>query len=176
MAMLIAGCTAVESPPPTAPASPAVVKAKSVPAAKPLTAAEKKELAKEEKIRKALEAKRAAEEARQARIEEERAAAAAREAEPQWRTIEKYSGSSIKNTPTFEVTAPEFRITWKTRPGQYGDMNFQIFVYHEDGSLKDLAANIIGAGEDSTIIRGAGRYYLQFNTAQPYAVVIEEYR
>ena len=56
-------------------------------------------------------------------------------------------------------------------------MNFQIFVQNaDDDSLKDLAANVIGKGADETIIRGAGRYYLKFNTAQPYKATVEEFR
>jgi hypothetical protein len=53
-------------------------------------------------------------------------------------------------------------------------MNFQIYVYKSDWSLKDLAANIIGAGSDSSIMRGSGDYYLTINTVQPYTIVVED--
>ncbi len=86
--------------------------------------------------------------------------------------IASWSGSSTKNTETFHVPPGEWKITWDTQPGQYGDMNFQIFVYNSDGSLEGVAANVIGANRDYTMMRGAGDYYLMINTAQPYTVKV----
>lgn len=124
------------------------------------------ETAAEKKARLAQEKKDAAEQAR-----------LAAEAEPKWRTVKEFAGSSIKNTATFAITGDEWRIRWSTRQGKYGAMNFQIYVHDaETDSLKDLAANVIGEGSDETVIRGSGRYYLKFNTAQPYKAVVEEFR
>jgi len=88
--------------------------------------------------------------------------------------IAKWTGSGIKNTETFHVTSNEWFIAWDTRPGQYGDMNFIVTVYNSDGSYKDSAANVIGASNDHTVERGAGDYYLNINTAQPYTIEIQE--
>jgi len=52
-------------------------------------------------------------------------------------------------------------------------MNFQIYVYNLDGSLKNVAANVIGESSDYSIIRGSGDYYLMINTAQPYEIKVE---
>jgi hypothetical protein len=52
-------------------------------------------------------------------------------------------------------------------------MNFQIHVYNSDGSLKNVAANVIGESSDYSIIRGSGDYYLMINTAQPYEIKVE---
>ena len=93
-----------------------------------------------------------------------------------WHMVKRFEGSGIKSTETFEITSDEWRISWNTKAGQYGGMNFQIFVFNADGSLKDLSANVIGTNADSSIIRGEGRYYLKFNTAQPYSVQVEERR
>jgi hypothetical protein len=43
-----------------------------------------------------------------------------------------------------------------------------------DGSLKGVAANVIGANSDNSIMRGSGDYYLTINTAQPYTITVEE--
>lgn len=51
--------------------------------------------------------------------------------------------------------------------------HFPIYVYNSNGSLKSVAANIIGANYDNSIIRGSGDYYLTINTAQPYEVNVE---
>ncbi|KKG10463.1 hypothetical protein [Methanosarcina sp. 2.H.A.1B.4] len=87
--------------------------------------------------------------------------------------IATWSGSSIKDTETFHVDSNEWKISWNTEPGQYGAMNFQIYVYGSDGTLKGVAANVIGSNSDSTIMRGSGDYYLSINTAQPYEITIE---
>jgi hypothetical protein len=39
--------------------------------------------------------------------------------------------------------------------------------------MKDLAANVIGADKDSSVMRGRGEYYLHINTAQPYVITID---
>jgi len=93
----------------------------------------------------------------------------------QWTTVASWRGSSIKSTETFTV-GPEWKIAWDTKPGQYGAMNFQIYVYDAAGGLTGLAANIIGADHDESIQHEAGTYYLQFNSAQPYEVKVLELR
>ena len=87
--------------------------------------------------------------------------------------IATWSGNSIKDTQTFHVYSNEWKISWNTEPGQYGAMNFQIYVYNSDGTLKGVAANVIGSSSDSSIIRGSGDYYLSINTAQPYEITVE---
>jgi hypothetical protein len=93
---------------------------------------------------------------------------------PTWTEVISWEGSSIKDTETFSITANEWRIRWSTWPGQYGDMNFQIYVYEANGNLNSVAANIIGEGNDVSYVRGSGDYYLTINTGQPYAITIEQ--
>ena len=93
----------------------------------------------------------------------------------QWRKLTEHSGTGIKTTEPFVVSGSQWRINYMTDAGQYGAMNFQIYVYNADGSLKDVAANVIGKAADTTNVYGAGTYYLTINTAQPYALNIFEY-
>lgn len=90
-----------------------------------------------------------------------------------WHEVAKFAGKSIKQTETFTIPGDEWRIGWDTKAGTYGAMNFQIYVYKPDRSLANVAANVIGADKDSTIMRGSGAYYLQINTAQPYSIVVD---
>ena len=87
--------------------------------------------------------------------------------------ITSWSGNSIKNTETFHVSSDEWKISWNTKPGARGAMNFQIYIYNSDGSLKSVAANVIGQSSDHTIMRGSGDYHLSINTAQPYEITVE---
>lgn len=95
-----------------------------------------------------------------------------------WQELTRFEGAAIKDTETFTISADEWRIVWDTRPGQYGAMNFQIYVYKAGGSKApvSVAANVIGAGKDTSVIRGKGDYYLTINTGQPYTIAIEERR
>ena len=90
-----------------------------------------------------------------------------------WHEIARWQGKSIKNTETFHIPSHEWRISWKTEPGEYGDMNFQIYVYETSSSIPGIAANVIGYDMDSSIMRGAGDYYLTINSAQPYIIIVE---
>ena len=92
----------------------------------------------------------------------------------EWHKVARFEGNGIKNTESFSVTSGEWRIRWDTKPGQFGAMNFQIFVYDAKSNTPvAVAANVIGASQDSSVMRGRGEYYLIINTAQPYTVVIE---
>lgn len=89
--------------------------------------------------------------------------------------IATWEGESIKNTETFHVPTDEWKISWDTKPGKFGDMNFIITVYKagETQIPVSVAANVIGANNESTVIRGAGDYYLAINTGQPYKITVE---
>ncbi|HXG68723.1 MAG TPA: zinc ribbon domain-containing protein [Blastocatellia bacterium] len=90
-----------------------------------------------------------------------------------WHPVATFKGKGIKQTESFTIPGDEWRITWSTRPGPYGAMNFQIYVYDSTGTPVDVAANVIGGDEDSTVMRGAGTFYLKINAAQPYTVQVE---
>jgi hypothetical protein len=81
-----------------------------------------------------------------------------------WVEVIRWEGEAIKNTETFNITTTEWRIRWSTRPGKFGDMNFQIYVYSASGNLKGVAANVIGDSSDESYFRGSGGYYLTINT------------
>lgn len=93
--------------------------------------------------------------------------------EKQWREVARWTGKGIKSTETFHISSNTWRISWATRPGEYGLGNFAIIVYTSDGSLFNIAANVIGEDESSSIMHSSGNYYLAINTDQPYVVVIE---
>jgi ribosomal protein S19 len=92
----------------------------------------------------------------------------------EWKQVKVFEGNSIKNTETFKIIGNEWRVVWDTAPGEYGDMNFQIFIYKASGDLEGLAANVIGKGNDESYMRGSGEYYLTINSAQSYKIIIEE--
>jgi hypothetical protein len=90
--------------------------------------------------------------------------------------VAQWTGNSIKDTETFDVSTNEWKISWDTRPGDYGEMNFQIYVYKSDGTPHGtfVVANVIGRDTDSSVMRGAGSFYLTINSGQPYEVTVEE--
>lgn len=92
-----------------------------------------------------------------------------------WEVAASWSGEGIKTTEAFTVGG-EWAIEWNTRPGRYGNMNFQIYTHRADGALSDVDANIIGAGQDISYKHRAGSYYLMVNSGQPWTVVIWDKR
>lgn len=95
--------------------------------------------------------------------------------EDKFREVAIWRGDGIKNTETFSVSKREWYVIWSTAPGEYGDMNFQIYVYREpNDEMVGLAANVIGRNLDYSVMRGAGKYYLTINSGQPYTVRILE--
>src|SRR5674476_222241 len=66
--------------------------------------------------------------------------------------IDSWKGDYITNTTIFHVSSDEWKIKWITKPGGYGSVNFQIYVYKSDGSLKCVAANVIGKSSDYIIL------------------------
>jgi len=96
-------------------------------------------------------------------------------AEPTWQTVATFTGDAIRNTEKFTITSDEWRITWDTTPlEQYGDMNFQIYIYGQDQEMVGVAANVIGKANDVSYMYQPGEFYLTINTAQSYNIVIEE--
>ncbi len=91
-------------------------------------------------------------------------------------TIATWTGKSTKSTELFHISTNQWKISWDTWPGEFGDMNFQIYIYEAGGTphAQFVVANVIGEDTDSSIMRGIGDYYLTFNTSQPYKVVVEE--
>ncbi|MDA0988128.1 MAG: hypothetical protein O2783_03120 [Chloroflexi bacterium] len=90
-----------------------------------------------------------------------------------WHQVARWQGKATKNTETFQVTSNEWRISWTTEPGDFGALNFQIYVYLADGTLAGIAANVIGTDSDASVMRGAGQYYLTINTGQPYGITVD---
>lgn len=84
-----------------------------------------------------------------------------------WQLLKTFKGSGMKKTETFDVPSNEWKIEWSFKDSSgFGAGTLSIIVYTASGEMKDLVANTMGAsGEDSSIIRGRGSYYLDFNAA-----------
>lgn len=94
--------------------------------------------------------------------------------EKTWVDVTKFEGNGIKNTEKFNIDSDEWRIVWSTQPGDSGKQNFQIYVNDKDGELSDVAANIIGQGNDTSYMNKSGQYSLKIVSGQPYTITIQE--
>lgn len=86
--------------------------------------------------------------------------------------IATFTGSSTKDTETFSVPSDQFKISWDTKAGQF-EGNFIFTIKNADGSFKAAGANVIGTNSESTVVRGAGDYYLSITATQPYTITVE---
>lgn len=96
--------------------------------------------------------------------------------EIKWRKIKTFTGKSISKTSTFTVGEAGAKVTWNTSPGEYGDFNFIVFMYFENGDFADPygIANVIGRANGESYIRTPGTYYFDVNTAQQYTITVQE--
>jgi hypothetical protein len=114
-------------------------------------------------------------------------------ADKQWRYVAMFTGTSSKNTEPFTVTSNRWRLVWKSQLTQTAhttavaanDSNgdaFALFggtvVSDEDPKQDDQEIGTkIGAGSDSTEMRGAGTWRLKINSANvEWSVTIQEYK
>jgi hypothetical protein len=93
-----------------------------------------------------------------------------------WHRVRSYEGAAMKDTESFDIRGDEWCIRWRTWTADGESGNFAVIVRTGEGDMKALVGNIIGAGADTSTMRGAGRYYLQIQTGQPYSVQVEEWR
>ena len=89
---------------------------------------------------------------------------------PEWIEVLNVSGNGMKKTEDFTVTGKQWRISWNVT----GDGYFGASIYTSEGNLSELAANCTACGSDSTIIRGAGTYYLDINSTDAWRVTVED--
>jgi hypothetical protein len=104
-------------------------------------------------------------------------------AKARWVTLEHFSGKDIKNTDDFVIKEPKWRIRWelKSRPDNLNIFQVYVYTFGRDGKPTPalpnfVAANVTqGTDSDSSVMRGAGKYYLQINTMQEYELWVEEW-
>jgi len=91
----------------------------------------------------------------------------------QWKMVQTFEGESYKNTPNFDLSSNEWRISWQATPGKMGEGLFSFEVFRADGSMLDLVANIVGSGEDVSYMKEAGSFYLKIMASEKYKITIE---
>lgn len=99
---------------------------------------------------------------------------------PKWTVTHTFSGSGIKQTPTF--TAPDdWRILWSCTPSSFYNSSYNVIVtvYNSDGSISDIAVNTIcksGNTHDYTEEHSGGPVYLDINSEGDWKIQVEELR
>lgn len=93
---------------------------------------------------------------------------------PGAQTVDTFTGNGIQTTPLFETKGGSFRITsdvTSTDP----NFIFQVFVYDENNELVDIVSQEQEGSSSSFVNEGAGRYYLEINSANTtYTVTVED--
>jgi hypothetical protein len=92
-----------------------------------------------------------------------------------WQMVNQFMGNATRSTTAFTV-GPEWKIAWRTEPGDSGGTGFQIHIYDVDGNLAGVAADVNGASISESYQHQAGTYHLLISTAQSYRVEVWEKR
>lgn len=95
------------------------------------------------------------------------AAAPAGAQDTTWAALKTWEGEGPRETETFEVAAPEWRIRWQAIGGSAPRSGvFQIYLKESrSGEVRQVAANSVGPGSALTYVHAPGRYFLSINAA-----------
>jgi hypothetical protein len=93
-----------------------------------------------------------------------------------WQEVLTVSGKGTKQTETFKIKTKEWRISWTIKESEVCPKCgvLLIHVYKDENTFVNVAASVQGADTDSTIMRGAGEYYLKISGTEPWTVKVEQ--
>jgi hypothetical protein len=94
-----------------------------------------------------------------------------------WAEAKRWEGSGTRQTESFTMTGPEWRIRYKTVASTQAQGVFQIYVHDaESRSVVTVAANRIGDGADVSYVKGRrnGRYFLRVSATSSWVVTAED--
>ncbi len=101
-------------------------------------------------------------------------------AEPSWREVIRFSGSTDKTTDSFFIGGERFRVNWTaTADNEFGLLS--IFVYKLGQSLWletiSVSWDAAGTQSDTSVVFDSGEVYLDMGVANlaDYEVIVEEY-
>jgi hypothetical protein len=94
-----------------------------------------------------------------------------------YQKVYEIKGNGAKNTEFFTITGEKFRVRYDCKiSGQYGGV-CQAYLLDETGDLRELLFNSTQSEVSETVITGAGKYQIKFNTISAnYSVQVEDYR
>ncbi len=96
-------------------------------------------------------------------------------AAPAWHTIADFSGTATGATAPFE-TSKRWRVVWSAGPPPQASANFGILVEQPGSGVPyDTIANTVGSGKGTHVEQGAGTFYLDVQTAEPYGLKVQTY-
>jgi hypothetical protein len=96
----------------------------------------------------------------------------------QWTTVQTFSGTGAKKTPTFHI-GNTWQINWSCTVGSFSgiDYNVIVAVYKSDGSLFDVPLNTMcksGNASGQTTMHQGGDVYLDINSEGDWKFEIQE--
>ena len=98
------------------------------------------------------------------------------QAEPRWTTIKRWSGKGNRQTESFGVTNHEWQLEWAAKNEDVFGVLI-VTLYRENGNIMSMPINQMGEGAGSTYVRGAGKYYLDINSANvDWEIKVLDYR
>lgn len=84
-----------------------------------------------------------------------------------WEKVITFSGNGNKQTETFHISSKEWRISWQIKKA------IVIGIYRSDGKIVNTASSS-SAGEDHSVVRGSGDFYLDIASVGNYKIIVEQ--
>lgn len=96
----------------------------------------------------------------------------------QWTTVQTFTGTGAKKTPTFHI-GNTWRINWSCTVGSFSgiDYNVIVAVYSSDATLLDLPLNTmckIGNASGETDMHQGGNVYLDISSEGDWKLNVQE--
>ena len=99
----------------------------------------------------------------------------------EWVEVYKFSGNGMKKSPSFELTGGEAKLKYSYQ-GEEGIGMFAAYVVDDGedimkvGGIPEIMTSSPKEVSESSIQKGAGKYYLNINAVGYWTVIIEELR
>lgn len=101
--------------------------------------------------------------------------------EKKWTEVYTFKGNGTKKSPVFELTGGNAKIKYTYKAtGNIGMGMFAVYVIDEgvdimkEGGVPEIMSQAENEESESSIQKGAGRYYLEVNASGSWTVTIEE--
>jgi hypothetical protein len=98
----------------------------------------------------------------------------------EWKEVYTFSGNGMKKSPGFELSGGEAKLKYKYQSTSPNIGVFTAYVVEEgkdimkEGGIPDVMTSSTKEESETSLQKGAGRYYLHINAAGEWTVTVEE--
>ena len=100
-----------------------------------------------------------------------------KQSEPDWQTVQTFTGTSIETTDDFSIKSKKWRISWTVVPvnGEMPSLFFGAQLIDNDGH-SEIIGNVMNEDHGTSVFRRQGTYYLKITASNAnWEIEVQEY-